>query len=297
LKSIFVVIAACCALNGVAHAATYEVAVARAVVRESPSAVSAELATISKGHVVDGTIADSGWLQIVLEDGSKGYLFLKILKPAGPKATPAPVVPKKRVGTKPPLAADTKSGLYAGQPASQSGVNQKGQVIGDGKVLKIRGVEAKDLDTAKKMGEELVLQQKENERLHGELDRLTAELKAAQNELRGVNPRLQALQADRARLISELQTLSKKLSESEKRLKQIYASGKDKMLSLADTGEAVMFKGVGEAQIATADGRAVLRFPLSLTRKADMAFLPAGAEKYQQGQYVYYVLDSSVLSF
>jgi len=47
---------------------------------------------------VDGTIADSGWLQIVLEDGSKGYLFLKILKPAGPKATPAPVVPKSGSG-------------------------------------------------------------------------------------------------------------------------------------------------------------------------------------------------------
>jgi hypothetical protein len=70
-----------------------------------------------------------------------------------------------------------------------------------------------------------------------------------------------------------------------------------RMLQAADRGEAVFFKGVGEARMGRDNGRSVIRFAAEMAERADRLFLPIRAVRFAQGKYVYYALDFGALAF
>ena len=278
----------------------YEVTANRAVVRKMPTASGPAIAVVLKGEVVDGTSV-KGWLLVELCNGDKGYIFGKVLKPAKSEATVMAIEPgfARIAATQQPVAENKKTDAkVAATPLDQGGIQLKAEAA-DQKlsIIRIRGVEPGVADNVKALAARNVTLEKENERLKKVEEKASNELKALQSALASVDSRLRAVVLDKQRLEQESRTLTKQLAEAEGRLKLVQAGGKGKLLALADAGEAVYFTGVGEAQLASLDGRTAIRFPVSMTRKADRVFMPVKAERYLQGAHVYYILDSSALSF
>jgi len=278
----------------------YEVIVKRAVVRQMPTASGAGMAVALKGQVVDG-VSVKNWVLVELANGAKGYIFGKALK-AAQNGTPVVSIQPgfAQVAGKAGIAKQVgkERGVVAQPPLDLGGIPTKEEAaVSKMRVIKIKGLMPGEADNVKALTAQITSLEEENARLKKVEDKTSLELRALQNALASVDSRLQSTLSDKRRLEQESRALTDQLAAAEGKLKQVYAGGRGKLLALADSGEAVYFTGVGEAQIASLDGRSALRFPVSIAKKADKVFMPVKAERYLHGAFVYYVLDSSALSF
>lgn len=159
-------------------------------------------------------------------------------------------------------------------------------------------IDLKAMESANEiLSTQLKTTQAENAKLKAEATRHSGEIKAVRAALASADSRLRQSEEDRRKLSAELKNLEAKHLAVTKELKEALAGGKNKLLLMADNGEAVYFKGVGEALMAAGDGLTVLRFPLSAANKADKIFIGAKAERRLQGAYAYYVVDTKLLAF
>jgi len=139
--------------------------------------------------------------------------------------------------------------------------------------------------------------QVEKTKLAEEVTKHLGEIKALQAALASADSRFRESEITRQKISGELKSLKEQYAELQVRFAAMADGGKNKFIALADRGEAVFFKGVGEAKMAADEGRTVLRFPLTASSKADKAFMGAKAERYLQGVYAYYIIDSKLLTF
>ncbi len=130
-----------------------------------------------------------------------------------------------------------------------------------------------------------------------ELLKRSSELKAVQVALADASSRATRAELAATKSESEKKALTSQIVSVKAELQTLLAGGDVKLLAMADTGEAVFFKEIGEANMAGSDGKTVLRFPLSASNKADAVLNGAKAEKRIRGAFVYYILDSKALAF
>lgn len=282
-----------------AAAAPYEVIANRAMVRKMPTAAGEGVGVVLKGRIIDGAPVKN-WVLVGLSDGSKGYIFGKALKALAKDTPVMPIEPGFSVLANGGRVDELKNESVAvpQTPLAQGGIHQKVEVaVPAMRTIKIKGVGQGESDNARGLTAQIAKIGEENEKLKKEVAKAATQQKALQIALANADSRLREAVADKHRLTMELRDSNNRLADVEARLKHVHAGGRGKLLALADAGEPVQFTGVGEAQIAALDGRTALRFPISMTKKADKVFMSAKAERYLQGAYVYYILDSSSLSF
>lgn len=122
-------------------------------------------------------------------------------------------------------------------------------------------------------------------------------LKAVQAALASTEQRLQQSEVARIRLVDELKTMHGQLTACQARINAMTNDDSRKLMLLADKGEAVLFREVGEAQVAVLNGRSVLRFPLTAATRADRALLGIKSERYLNGSFAYYIVDTKLLNY
>lgn len=190
--------------------------------------------------------------------------------------------PVKKVENPPPLVSGGKmpSGRVVSIIPAEPVVNTK--VMEDAKNLAIAQAKALQVENAKLMAENI---------------KRSGEIKSIQSALANADSRFREADSDRQKLSGELKVLKDQYAALQAQFAAVADGGKSKLLVLADRGEAVFFKGVGEAVMAAAEGKTILRFPLTTSSKADKAFMGAKAERHLQGAYAYYILDSKLLAF
>lgn len=170
------------------------------------------------------------------------------------------------------------------------------------RVVSIIPVETKAEARAVKMSQDTATAQikalqVEKTKLSAEVTKHLGEIKALQVALASADSRFRESEITRQKMSAELKSLKEQYAELQARFAEMTDGGKNKLVALADRGESVFFKGVGEAKMAAVEGRTVLRFPLTMSSKADKAFMGAKAERHLQGAYAYYILDSKLLAF
>lgn len=122
-------------------------------------------------------------------------------------------------------------------------------------------------------------------------------LKAVQAALASTEQRLQQSEVVRTRLVEELKVTHGQLTACQARINAMTNDDNRKLMLLADKGEAVLFREVGEAQMAVLNGRSVLRFPLTAATRADRALLGIKSERYLNGSFAYYIVDTKFLNY
>lgn len=139
--------------------------------------------------------------------------------------------------------------------------------------------------------------QAENQKLKVEAAKREGNTKSIQSALANADLQVKHLGEERQKLVLELQTVKAQMEVANTDLQVLRTGGKNKLILLADSGEAVFFKGIGEAQMAASEGMSVIRFPLTASKKADKVLMGAKAEKHMNGAFVYYMLNSNDLVF
>lgn len=132
----------------------------------------------------------------------------------------------------------------------------------------------------------------ENQKLKADAAKNFGNAKNIQAALANSDSKVKQIEGERQKLSLEIQEVKLQLTAANTELLALRMGGKSKLVTLADSGEAVFFKGIGEARMAAADGKSVIRFPLTASNKADKVLLGAKAEKHMNGAFVYYIMDS-----
>lgn len=244
-----------------ANAKSYIVTADGVSVKKGPGTSEPALLRMDKGRVIEGT-EEGGWVRSEMGNMGIGFISTRFLMPTDKnigvnKSNTVPKLSKKLRNT-PTSVVDLTTSLRTIKITPALPTENFKNIVAERDAL---------VAQTQKLSEE-------NKRLSADAAKASAELNAVKSALEAVKGQLATVQ---------------------RRPLPIPEDNRKSYLSLADKGEAVFFKGIGEALMTTSDGKTVLRFPFAVADKADHVLMGPETERNLQGVFIYYRLDSKLL--